>query len=144
MGHFHWNKIKQIENVNLIAVFDTSKEKLQEAKAEGLKVYPTLHEFLDVKDMNLVVVCTANNWHFNYSLEALNAGKNVLCEKPAMMSVRELKEVIECAKLNNKFFTVHQNRRWDNDFKVICEVVNSKTIGDITTIESVSYTHLES
>ena len=54
MGHFHWNKIKQIENVNLIAVFDTSKEKLQEAKAEGLKVYPTLHEFLDVKDMNLV------------------------------------------------------------------------------------------
>lgn len=136
MGHFHWNKIKQIENVNLIAVFDTSKEKLQEAKAEGLKAYPNLHEFLDVKDMNLVVVCTPNNWHFNSSLEALNAGKNVLCEKPAMMSVGELKEVIECAKLNNKFFTVHQNRRWDIDFKVICDVVKSKTIGDITTIES--------
>jgi len=136
MGHFHLNKIKQIEGIKVIAAFDNLEQKLEEADKEGIKGYHTLEEFLAVEEMNLVIICTPNNWHSQYAIAALNAGKHVLCEKPATMSVVELEDIIRCSENNNKIFTVHQNRRWDVDYKIVRDVVENKMIGQITTIES--------
>lgn len=136
MGHFHLNKIRQIEGAQVIAAFDNQNDKLEDAKKEGITVYSTLEEFLGIEDMQLVVIATPNNWHAPFAIASLNAGKHVLCEKPATMSVSELEDIIEASEKNKKIFTVHQNRRWDVDFKQVCEVVQNQTIGQITTIES--------
>jgi len=135
MGHFHLERIKKIEGIQVAAVFDIEESKLIEAEGEGLMVHHTLERFLD-DDLTLVIICTPNNWHAPYAIAALNKGKHVMCEKPATMSVKELDEVIVCAKLKERIFTVHQNRRWDVDYQVVCDAVNSGSIGEVTTIES--------
>lgn len=135
MGHFHLNKARQIDDASVTAVFDISEDNLSEAEKEGIHTYRDLNDFL-ATDIELVVICTPNNWHAPYAISALNAGKHVLCEKPATMSVKELENIRDCSKKNNKIFTVHQNRRWDVDFRLVRDVVNSKLIGQITTIES--------
>ncbi len=135
MGHFHLNKMKQFDDVKAVCAFDCSAEKLADAKEEGLEAYDTLDAFL-VTDIDLVVIATPNQWHAKYAIAAMEAGKNVLCEKPATMSVKELDAVIACSNETGKFFTVHQQRRWDPDYRAVCDVVKSGTIGTVTTIES--------
>lgn len=135
MGHFHLEKTKVIEDVETICAYDISEGKLQQAQEAGLKVYRSLEALL-ASDIDLVVIATPNQWHAKYAIASMKAGKNVLCEKPATMSVKEMEDIIACSKETNKFFTVHQQRRWDPDYRAVCDVVNSGMIGKVTTIES--------
>jgi len=66
----------------------------------------------------------------------MKSGKNVLCEKPATMSVKEIEDVIVVSKETGKFFTVHQQRRFDEDYRALCDVIRSGKIGNVTTVES--------
>ncbi|GLC82509.1 Gfo/Idh/MocA family protein [Lacrimispora brassicae] len=135
MGHFHLNKIKQLPDVEAVCAFDTAEEKLADAKREGLNTYQTLEDFLR-ENIDLVVIATPNQWHEKYAIASMEAGKHVMCEKPATMTVDEMDEIIKCSKKTGKFYTVHQQRRWDPDFRAVCGVVNSGIIGKVTTIES--------
>lgn len=135
MGHFHYEKVKCFNDVIVTCVYDTSFEKLEEAKGYGLIGYNSLYEFLK-EDMDLVVIATPNQWHEKYSVAAMQAGINVLCEKPATMSVAEMKNIIKISQKTGKFFTVHQQRRFDPDYRVVKDIVKNGEIGKITTIES--------
>ena len=135
MGNFHYEKISHFEDIEVTCVFDTNEDKLNDAESKGIKVYKTLVEFLK-EDMNLVVIATPNQWHEKYAVAAMQSGKNVLCEKPATMSVAEMEHIIAVSKETGKFFTVHQQRRFDSDYRVVKDIVNSGVIGKITTIES--------
>lgn len=135
MGRFHQEKIRCFHNAALICVFDLDKGKLDEAEKEGISTCRTLEEFL-AADVDLAVIATPNQWHAPYAIAAMQAGKNVMCEKPAALTVREVEEVMQCSRETGRFFTVHQQRRWDADFRAVCEVVRSSRIGRVTTIES--------
>ena len=135
MGHFHLKKVLSCRDARVCAVFDTDEEKRALAEEEGIQAFAGLEEFLR-SDIDLVVIATPNQWHAPYAVAAMEAGKDVLCEKPAVLSVRELDEVSECSRRTGKFFTVHQQRRWDPDYRAVCDVVRSGEIGHVTTIES--------
>lgn len=135
MGHFHYEKAGHFDDVKVVAAFDVNADNLAEAKELGMTTYDNLDEFLK-EEMDLVVVATPNQWHAPYSIAAMKAGKNVLCEKPATMSVAEIEDIINVSKETGKFFTVHQQRRFDKDYRALCEVIRSGEIGNVTTIES--------
>jgi predicted dehydrogenase len=88
------------------------------------------------EDTDLVIIATPNQWHEPYAIISMKSGKHVMCEKPATMSVAELDNIIACSKKTGKFFTVHQQRRFDPDYRAVCDVVKSGEIGNVTTIES--------
>lgn len=135
MGHFHLNKTRETEGAQVVAAFDNVQDKLEDARKEGLETYTSLQEFL-AADIDLVVIATPNQWHAEYAIAAMRAGKNVMCEKPATMSVQEMEDIKRCCEETNRFFTVHQQRRFDVDYRAVCDVVNSGSIGKVTTIES--------
>ena len=135
MGRFHYEKAGRFEDVRVCAVFDTQEEKRAQAAALGIRTYDTLDAFLE-EELDLVIIATPNQWHAPYAIAAMRSGKNVLCEKPATMSVREIDDVIACAQETGKFFTVHQQRRFDPDYRALCDVIRSGRIGKVTTIES--------
>ena len=62
-----------------------------------------------------------------------------MCEKPVTMNSEELEQVIAAAEKAGRIFTVHQNRRWDEDYLMTCQAVQSGEIGNITTIQSRVY-----
>ena len=135
MGHFHYEKAGHFDDVEVVAVFDNNDDKRLDAQEKGIRVYDSLDNFLK-EDLELVVIATPNQWHAPYAIASMKAGKNVLCEKPATMSVKEIEDVIACSKETGKFFTVHQQRRFDCDYRALCDVINSGAIGNVTTIES--------
>ncbi|MBO5239588.1 MAG: Gfo/Idh/MocA family oxidoreductase [Lachnospiraceae bacterium] len=135
MGNFHYEKVSHFDDVQVTCAFDNNDEKLKSAEKKGLKAYKTLDEFLK-EDIDLVVIATPNQWHEKYAVAAMKTGKNVLCEKPATMSVDEMNQIIRVSKETGNFFTVHQQRRFDPDYRVVKDIVNSGAIGKITTIES--------
>lgn len=139
MGHFHLKKSQEQGDIKVIAAYDINSEKLADAKECGLAAYDKLDEFLANPEINLVFVCTPNDVHAELSIACLNAGKNVMCEKPVTMNSAELEQVIAAAEKNGKIFTVHQNRRWDIDYLMVKNVVDSGEIGNITSIQSRVY-----
>jgi len=135
MGRFHFEKSKSFEGVKVIGAYDTDREKREDARQKGLDVYGELATFLSA-EMDAVIIATPNQWHAKYAIAAMRAGKNVMCEKPAAMSADEMMDIMAVSKETGKFFTVHQQRRWDSDYRLVSDLIHSGQIGNVTTIES--------
>ncbi|MBQ7719848.1 MAG: Gfo/Idh/MocA family oxidoreductase [Clostridia bacterium] len=116
---YHYATTKRDDiDMETVAVYDINPDRLAHAEELGLKACKTLDEFLS-EHYDLVVVATANNYHCQMACAALEAGNNVMTEKPTAMSSAEVETMIETAKKCGKFYTVHQNRRWDRDFMIV-------------------------
>lgn len=136
MGNWHANNAPLIDGVSVVAVHDIDKERLDDAKNKGFKAYEDRSEFLSDQEINFVLIATPNQVHKDYAIEALRAGKHVICEKPVTLSVKELDEIIDASKKTGKIFTIHHNRRWDIDYRVLRKAIEDKMIGNVYTIES--------
>ncbi len=95
-----------------------------------------LDEVLNDPQVKLVVVCTHADSHFDYAKRALEAGKNVLVEKPFTPTLAEAKELFELAKAKGLTVTPYQNRRFDSCFLTMKKAIDSGKLGDIVEIES--------
>lgn len=138
MGRFHYLKTKQLKDVETIGIYDISDDPKENAREEGLKVYGDYSEMLK-DDVDLIVISTPNDSHFEYAKQALENGRNVLCEKPVSLHLEETNELISLSEQYGGVFTVHQNRRWDKDFSVVKKVVDSKVLGEVVTIWSETF-----
>ena len=136
MASWHHKNSVKVPGLTVTSAFDIDSERLKVAEQNGLKIYDNVDDFLRYGDFSIVLVATPNNFHKYYSVMAMNAKKHVVCEKPVAMSLVELDDMIAASKKNNVLFTVHQNRRWDRDYKTIKRVLEDNLIGKPYTIES--------
>ncbi len=136
MGHWHLRNAPRVDDVKVVAAYDIDKTKVEEARSIGLRGYDTLEEFLADPEINLVLVATPNDVHCPLACAAMDAGKNVICEKPVAMSLAEVDRMIAASERNHVLFTVHQNRRWDKDYRIMREVVESGELGKVYSIQS--------
>lgn len=99
--------------------------------------YPEIISFSNIDDLlseetiELVVINTPNNTHFEYAKLALEANKHVLIEKPATTTPAEFETLLALAKKVNRKVFVYQNRRWSSDITSAREIINSGKLGDI-------------
>lgn len=136
MAGYHLSHILKYDKIKAVGAFDIDRVRQRYAQARGLKAYSSREELLGDKEIDIVLVATSNEMHKELSIEALKAGKHVLCEKPAAISSRDLEEVIRTAEDVGKIFTVNQNRRTNKDFLLMKKYVESGIIGDVYVIES--------
>jgi predicted dehydrogenase len=137
MGGWHKQSIMEMpEEFHLAGVYDINPKKIEAARAEGIKGFDTLEELLSEPGIQAVILSVPNNFHKELSIKAMEAGKNVICEKPVMMCAADLQEVIDVSKRTGRQFSVHQNRRWDKDFRIIKKIVEDDLIGTPFYIES--------
>ncbi len=98
-------------------------------------VHDDYQEIIERDDIDAVIVCTPDHWHAHPSIAALNAGKDVYCEKPLAHSVEEGRAMVEATRRNNRVFqTGSMQRSWGN-FRKACELVRNGYIGDITEVK---------
>ena len=136
MGGWHVNKIATIEGLELAGVYDILEERNKAAEEKGIYAYASLEELLADETVELVTVAIPNQLHRDVCIQAMEAGKNVICEKPVCLNHEELQEMIDASKVNKVLFTVHQNRRWDEDYLVVRKLFEENTLGKIFRIES--------
>ncbi|WMJ90119.1 Gfo/Idh/MocA family protein [Anaerocolumna sp. MB42-C2] len=138
MGHCHADMLKTIDDIKLVAVADTNSNQLKEIP-EGIKTYSCIDDMLADADINTVIISTPNPSHLEMVEKSANAKKNIICEKPAAMSVAQFDQMIKAAKQNNVIFTVHQQRRWDKDYQIMKKVYDNRLVGDMYIIKSQLY-----
>lgn len=136
-GGYHYGTVKRDDiPFEPVAVFDIDPERRADAVNKGMKAYDNLDDFFAAEKYDLVLVATANNYHCEMTCRALEAGCNVMVEKPAAMNTTELQKMIDTAERCGKLFTVHQNRRWDSDFRMIRQALEDDYVGKPYVIES--------
>ncbi len=136
MGGFHCNKMQTVEGICLRGIYDIDPARGKAAEEQGIRSYASREELLADPEIDLVTVATPNDFHKEIAIAALEAGKNVISEKPVAMNSAELEEMIAAANRTGKLFTVHQNRRWDEDYLTVKKLYDEKQLGNIFRIES--------
>ena len=87
--------------------------------------------------LELVVITTPNDSHFDYAYRALEAGKHVVLEKPFTITSGRCKELIAHGKRKSgKVLSVFQNRRYVSDFLTIRQLLNENMLGEIVEFEA--------
>lgn len=135
MGRWHAENAPRA-GVTIAAVCDIAEEKRATARELGYRVYNSAEELLADPQVNTVILTVPNYLHKEMCLKAAAAGKNVITEKPAALSVAELDEMEAACKAAGVFFTSHQNRRWDKDMLMVKKAYDEGLLGNIFTIES--------
>lgn len=131
---FHAPFLQVNDGFNFYAVWERTKNLAQE-KYPSVKTYRTLEELLSDEAIELVVVNTPSVTHYDYAKQCLQAGKNVIVEKPFTATVEEGEELIKLAKEKGVMLSVYQNRRYDSDYKALKKVVDEKLLGDLIEAE---------
>ena len=136
MGRWHTEILSNVPEAVIGGIYDIKEEKREEAKEKGFFVYETEEAMLADPDIDVVLIATPNDCHKPIAIRAMHAGKNVISEKPVTLSSADLLEMENAAKETGKLLTVHQNRRWDDDFLIIKKLVEEQKLGHVFRIES--------
>jgi scyllo-inositol 2-dehydrogenase (NADP+) len=131
---FHAPFIHVHPGFEFTAVVERSKNLARE-RYPNVKVYTTVQELLQDPALDLVVVNTPNFTHYEYAKAALIAGKHVIVEKPITVTAEEGRELIALAEEKGLLLSAYQNRRYDSDYKIVKQVVESGQLGDILEME---------
>ncbi len=138
MGTEDTNTCLRHEGVELVAVCDLYKGRLEAAKerwGDHLFLTQDYKEVLKRKDVDAVIIGTPDHWHKQISIDALNAGKHVYCEKPMVHSVEEGKEVIDAWRKSGKVFTVGAQGTSSLGNEKAKELLAEGVIGDLNFAE---------
>jgi len=100
------------------------------------KIVPTLEVALQDDATELVVITTPSALHFEMAASSIRAGKHVLLEKPAVVTVEEGEALIRLADKYGVCVAVYQNRRYDGDFLTVKQLIETKEIGEWKQLES--------
>ena len=136
IGSWHCDKIREIEELELAGVYDILESRKAAAEEKGIHAYKSLEELLADPTVTIVTVAIPNHLHKPVCIQAMKNGKNVVCEKPVSLNYEELQEMIQVAEENHVLFTVHQNRRWDEDYLIMRHIYEEGILGSVFRIES--------
>lgn len=136
-GELHMPQLAKLDAYDIIGVYDVSAERAKQRTAEfGGEVFPSYEAMLGDRRVELVVVATPSNSHAEYSIQALEAGKHVVVDKPPATSLDEGKRMFKTAERCGRVLITYQNRRWDGDFLAVRDIIKSGLIGDVWLIEN--------
>lgn len=125
---FHVPFIASNPNFVLRAVTERSKKEAH-LKYPSVISYDSVEELLADEEIELVIVNTPNNTHFEFAKKAILAGKHVLIEKPMVPTLAEAEYLFALGRTHQKQVMVYQNRRWDSDFKMMEQVIKEGKLG---------------
>ena len=139
MGGYHADHLRKMEKFNLLGIYDIKPERNAYAQSNGIKAYSSFEEVLNDPEVEIITCAAYNDVHKQIAIAAMEAGKNVISEKPVTMCSADLEDMIAVSEKTGKLFTVHQNRRWDNDYVTAKNIVEKNELGRVFAIDSRVY-----
>lgn len=131
----HMPSLKTVKNCELVAFCDIIEDRaIKAAKdfgTENAKVYTDYKELLKDGEIDVVHVCTPNRSHSFITVDALESGKHVMCEKPMAINSAEAKKMLDAAQKTGKKLTIGYQNRFRPDSLFLKEEAKAGTFGDI-------------
>ena len=136
---FHAPLIATTPGMSIAAIVTRSPARQQQAHHDfpEAEVFATADQlWLQAPHFDLVVVAAPNRLHVPLGIAALNTRLPVVIDKPMAASVADAERLIATSQVTGKLLTVFQNRRWDNDFLTVRQLLKANMLGSITRFES--------
>ncbi len=111
------------------------------SKDDAKAIYPEVEmirdydELLKKEDIELIIVCSPNNLHFEHAIKALEAGKHVIVEKPITPTSNQVLQLMDIAKQNGKKLLPYHNLRWNGDAKTVKQIIKNNVLGEVHDYE---------
>jgi scyllo-inositol 2-dehydrogenase (NADP+) len=131
---FHAAVIRGVDGMELACILERRGTRAQERYPE-VTVARTMEELLEDKEIQLCVIATPNDSHFELARKCLLAGRDVVVDKPFAPTLAESQELVRLAAERGRLITVYQDRRRDGDFFTVKKLVESGKLGKIVEYE---------
>lgn len=135
MANNHMNalmKMKKSDNIDIVAVSDIYSNRLDKAKektkAQGIKEYKKL---LDQKDIDYVLIATPEHWHYQMTLDAIDAGKHIYVEKPMTHTIPQAKTITEKITASKLKLQVGVQGMSDDSYETAHKMIQEDALGKV-------------
>ena len=123
-----------------VAMADVHLRRAEEmAAAKKCRAYQDYRKLLECKDVDAVFVATPDHWHVLSSIHACQAGKDVYCEKPLSLTIREGRRLVEAVRKYSRVLQTGSQRRSMPGHRLGCELVRNGLAGKIHTVRILNY-----
>jgi predicted dehydrogenase len=139
IGHYDTDTALKVAGVQLVAVCDLYTGRLERAKEKwGNQLFTTkdYREILARKDIDAVLICTPDHWHQKISIDAMNAGKHVYCEKPMVQKIEDGMALVNTQKATGKVFQVGSQRASSIAILEAKKILESGAIGELAYVDT--------
>jgi len=149
MGGGHLGGFLGDKEVQVVAVSDVDAEKRDRARVRveehyadehrsgtfrGCEAYNEFEDLLARDDIDAVLIATPDHWHAIIAIAAARAGKDIYCEKPLSLTVREARAMVDGVRRYDRVFQTGSQQRSSANFRKACELVRSGRIGRLQTV----------
>lgn len=131
---FHAAVIQGVAGMELACIVERRGNFAGE-KYPQVRVARTLDELLADREIELCVIATPNDSHFELARACLLAGRHVVVDKPFAPTLKEAEELVRLAAERRRLITVYQDRRWDGDFGTVKKLLSSGQLGRVVEYE---------
>ena len=132
---FHGPSLKVLSQFKIHKILERTKN-ISALRYPEATIVRSYQEIINDRDIELVIVNTPDFLHFDMAMQAIEAGKHVVVEKPFTKNSWEAIELINLAKKHGVVLTVYQNRRLDGGFLTVKKVVEEKLLGRLVEFEA--------
>lgn len=149
MGGAHLGGLLGNSELQLVAICDVDEKKRGAAKErvekhyaaerdagtyKGCETYREYESVLARPDIDAVLIAVPDHWHAIIAVDACRAGKDVYCEKPLALTVRDADAMVAAARRYGRVFQTGSQQRSSSEFRRACELVRGGFIGKLTQV----------
>jgi len=134
-NRYHLPFVLQRKNIKVKSIYDKYPESSNWSKIEGVNYTSDLDELINDEEIQLIVICTRQDSHYEYAKIVLNSNKHCMVEKPFVETSEQAREIFALAKEKGLIVQAYQNRRFDSDFLTVQKVIEEGKLGDLLEIE---------
>jgi len=135
IGRSHLKGYSNVAEAEVAAICDLDEARahaaVEQFGLDNATIYTDHRALLENPDIDAVSVCLPNFLHQPIAVEALNAGKHVICEKPLAMTAAQAQEIADAAERNGRKCMVAQVNRFRQDSQYLKKVLSENQLGDI-------------
>jgi len=132
---FHAPVISRVKGLHLAAIVERTGDQAAQTYPQA-RILRSFDEVLSIPEIRLIVIASPNHTHYEFARRAIEAGRDVLVDKPFTPTLPEAVELVQLAKEQRRVITVYQNHRYDGDFAAIRKIVAAGKLGRIVTFET--------
>src|SRR5690348_2561124 len=132
---FHAPVIRAVPGLRLSAILERRGDEAQQRYSD-VRVVRSVDEMLAIESIRLIVVATPNTSHYDIAAQCLQAGRDVVVDKPLATTYAEAAKLVRIASGSGRLLTVFHNRRWDGDFRTVRTLVKNRTLDRVVLFES--------
>jgi predicted dehydrogenase len=133
ISEIHIKTLAKEPRAEVVAISDLAIDRARErAQSHGIPhIYEDFRDLIRRGDVDAVIVCVPNDLHAPVAIEALRAGKHVLCEKPMALNADLARKMAEVAEETDRLLMIGQNNRFHSEISLLKELIEKGKLGQI-------------